>query len=320
MLKTLDPTVLIRIQEEDKVADAEHTFGKKNQRLADLGLTSSVMHGWFGDVFGLHYTLITVLLWIVGGTMIIHGQLLLGTLVAVMAYAGKIDGFGGGFGVYLVVRTMQANADRVFSLVDSFPLPEGEGSGPRISPALPTGMALAVEGLQLTDRSPQFGWLQPERTMYAVHAGNEGELLLETLAGLRQPLQGRVDHPAGRVALISAESPLPTATPREILGVAHGSPMTRDDVRNVLNRVGLPSLDPDQSLPETLDEDLRRRVALAQAIVGSPVLVLTDRVNLDGHPLRDFFPASTVVTLWHSQDHEPPSGVDIVVTPQPHSA
>ena len=226
----------------------------------------------------------------------------------------------GGFGVYLVVRTMQANADRVFSLVDSFPVPEGTGSLPGLAPSLAPGLALTVEGLRVTDLSPNFEWIQPEHTVYGIHGGNEGEQILEALAGLRDPFQGRIEHSGERIALISGESPLPPISPQDMLSAAYGSIMTPDAVEDILIRVGLRNLDPERPLPEGVDDDQRRRLALAQAIVKPPALVLADCSTLDGHPLREFFPASTLVTLWRPQDSEARTNVDHVVTPQPRGA
>jgi ABC-type transport system involved in cytochrome bd biosynthesis fused ATPase/permease subunit len=313
VLKSLDPTQLSEMSADPDVrAHAQQAFAHKNQRLADLGLTSSVIRGWFSELFGLHYSLITVLLWLIGGLMIIHGQLLLGTLVAVMAYAGKIDGFGGAFGVYLVVRTMQANADRVFALIDS--LPDSTPSRSKTSPSAHPGGEVVVQNLQLTATSPQYDWVQPESTVYAVDAGAEGNFLLESLAGLREPSSGYVELPP-RVALITADTPIPQITPAEILRVAAANASLSDEkIRELLHTVHLDAFDPNTPIPEGITSDDIRRLALAQALVQSPEVILTDREEIDGQFIRTYFPEATIVTLW-SGDQMMDSHIDAIIQP-----
>ncbi|MCL4351848.1 MAG: ABC transporter ATP-binding protein [Firmicutes bacterium] len=314
VLETLDPNRLAELQLTHQADQVEQRFSAQNQRLADLGLTSSVLRGWFGDLFGLHYTLITVVLWLVGGMMIIHRQLLLGTLVAIMAYAGKVEAFGGVFGVYLITRTMQANADRVFAVIDE--LPPTHAPSVRVSHPDPTNMAaLAVKGLRVGNSEREYDWVQPAHTLYVVQAASDdGPPLMEILVGLRNPLQGTIER-SPKVVLISAHAPLPTVSPQELLTVAQGRLLTLDGVRKVLQEVGITTLAPDQPLPDALGDDLHRRMALTQALVGNPDLVIADCHDVGGWPLRHYLPRTTITLIRSAVQ----AGVtaDVIVIPHP---
>ncbi|MCL4544519.1 MAG: ABC transporter ATP-binding protein [Chloroflexi bacterium] len=87
--------------------------GALNDLLYRLGLAQMLRGNWFGSVQALEGNVVTVLFWLVGGLAIIHGQLLLGTLTAVMAYGQRYVGLGGAVNSYVAIHGILANFDRL---------------------------------------------------------------------------------------------------------------------------------------------------------------------------------------------------------------
>jgi len=61
------------------------------------------------------------MLWWFGGSMVMGSALTLGTLLAIMTYSDRLEGLGQLFNGYVTVKGVQANADRVFALMDDGP-------------------------------------------------------------------------------------------------------------------------------------------------------------------------------------------------------
>lgn|GEM_PF-5500274 len=84
-----------------------------NDLLYRLGLVQYLRGNWWSSVEGLWGNAVTVVFWMVGGAAIIRGHLLLGTLTAVMSYAGKYVGMGGGVDSYVAIYGICSNLDRL---------------------------------------------------------------------------------------------------------------------------------------------------------------------------------------------------------------
>ncbi|MCL4541243.1 MAG: hypothetical protein M1396_02725, partial [Chloroflexi bacterium] len=68
---------------------------------------------WFGSLQALEGNTVTVIFWLAGGLAILHGQLLLGTLTAMMTYAQRYVGLGGAVNSYVAIHGILANFDRL---------------------------------------------------------------------------------------------------------------------------------------------------------------------------------------------------------------
>ena len=122
-------------QEERRVA------GRLNDLLYRLGLVQMLRGNWFGSLQALEGNTVTVIFWLAGGLAILHGQLLLGTLTAMMAYAQRYVGLGGAVNSYVAIHGILANFDRL----EEYAAQGTELIGqPEWRPALQSPMRLAV--------------------------------------------------------------------------------------------------------------------------------------------------------------------------------
>ncbi len=97
-------------------------FAADNATLARLGLTDTLLRSYYLTVFSWKALAVRALFWWLGGMAVLAGHLALGTLLAMQTYAGVVDNFGGIFGIYLNLRSMQANGDRLADLLPARPV------------------------------------------------------------------------------------------------------------------------------------------------------------------------------------------------------
>lgn len=97
------------------------TFGILNQELANYGIAVNLLTWLFQAVFNGKAIIVRGLLWWFGGGMVMGSALTLGTLLAIMTYSDRLEGLGQLFNGYVTVKGVQANADRVFALMDDWP-------------------------------------------------------------------------------------------------------------------------------------------------------------------------------------------------------
>ena len=248
-------------------------FLARNRDMASLGLTTDILIVAFQWVVGAVGAVVTALLWWQGGRMIMAGQLSVGTLVAMGTYVLAMEQLHGGFRIYVDLRSVQANADRVFTYVDD----EGDQPGGGAAPAGGTGAGGGLEPAPLSLR-PRWG---TEPT--ALAAGGRATL---TLPKDMTPLRAAAsilgllgDEPpvdvAGRpltataaaawqrsVAVLSAAFPLePNRSIRETLGAREGQ-----DIQAALDAAGVP-FGSDASFLGWADAELRFRLSLAAALL-----------------------------------------------------
>jgi ABC-type bacteriocin/lantibiotic exporter with double-glycine peptidase domain len=239
-----------------------------------------------------------------GGWLVINGQLTLGQLVATELMVTLVVGSFAKLGKHIQTWCdLLAACDKLGHLTD-IPL-EPSGGEARCDGALPA----AINARRLT-----YGWhpthpiledfdlqVAPgERVAVCGPHGSGKSTLVELLAGLREPVTGRVefDHIDLRdVRREAARAHVALARGVEILdeSILENVRMGRDEltiseVRWALEATGL--LDDVLALPEGLQTRLRRegaplsrsqalRLAIARAIVGGPRLLLVDE-TLDG--------------------------------------
>lgn len=104
-------------------------FAADNAALARLGLTDTLVRAYYLTCFSWKAVAVRALFWWLGGLAALAGHLSLGTLLAMQAYAGVVDNFGGVFGMYLSFRSMQANGDRLADLLPAGPPARGPAVG-----------------------------------------------------------------------------------------------------------------------------------------------------------------------------------------------
>ncbi len=292
LLRELEPDRIAACADESVRERLEQEFAKSNDELADLGFTSTVAHGWFTTVFNWHGLLVTSLTWLAGGWMIMHGQMLLGTVVALLVYAGKVEGFGGAFGVYLVMRTMQSNADRVFTLLDDLDdrAPTDTAAG------VPEGAAVTVTNLELASAAGPFTWQQSAGAVYGVNDPGAATEMREVLAGIAPALRGEIGRRAD-VGMVAGDTPVPRLTLSELLSTAAGRELSDREVRQALEQVGLDRVTPalvvvaEEWTPQAI-----RCLSLALVLLHRPDVVVADCSAVNGRPLRDWLPGTAVVS------------------------
>ena len=113
------------------------------------------------------------------------------------------------------------------------------------------------------------------RTMAVMGRSGVGKTtLLRTIAGLIEPVSGRVDRPAGRVPVVFQEPRLlPWRTAQQNVELVL-DPDQRGKAAEWLNRVGLP--DAADAYPLTLSGGMRQRVSIARALACESPIVLVD--------------------------------------------
>jgi ABC-type bacteriocin/lantibiotic exporter with double-glycine peptidase domain len=99
----------------------DENFGVLNQELANYGIAVNGLTWLFQAVFNGKAVLVRGMLWWFGGSMVMGSALTLGTLLAIMTYSDRLEGLGQLFNGYVTVKGVQANADRVFALMDDGP-------------------------------------------------------------------------------------------------------------------------------------------------------------------------------------------------------
>ncbi len=104
-------------------------FAADNATLARLGLTDTLLRSYYLTAFTWKALAVRAFFWWFGGMAVLAGHLPLGTLLAMQAYAGIVDNFGGIFEMYLNFRSMQANGDRLSDLLPLRPLSGGTAVG-----------------------------------------------------------------------------------------------------------------------------------------------------------------------------------------------
>ena len=104
-------------------------FAANNATLARLGLTDTLLRSYYLTVFTWKALAVRALFWWLGGMAVVAGHLPLGTLLAMQAYSGVVDNFGGIFSMYLNFRSMQANGDRLSDLLPLRPVSGGHAVG-----------------------------------------------------------------------------------------------------------------------------------------------------------------------------------------------
>ena len=161
----------------------EDVAGRLNDALYRLGLVQSLRGNWFGTVEALEGNALTLAFWGVGGLAILHGQLLLGTLIALMAFGQRYVSLGGGVSSYVAIHGVLANVDRIsaYEPQESPPPPSRPPASDLASlRGLPPGsvclLATAPGGPAATRdallESGDLGWLTPELPLAGLDAGD----------------------------------------------------------------------------------------------------------------------------------------------------
>ena len=242
-------------------------FLARNRDMASLGLTTDILIVAFQWVVGVVGAGVTALLWWQGGRMIMAGQLSVGTLVAMGTYVLAMEQLHGGFRIYVDLRSVQANCDRVFTYVDDEGDQPGGGAAPSgglgpvpvsLRPLGGTEATVLAAGGRATLRLPAgVGPLQVAASLLGLLGGDP-----PVEVGGR-PLAGAAVAPWRRsVAVLSGAFPLePNCSIRESIGARAGQ-----DVQAALDAAGVP-LGPDASLLGWTDAELRFRLSLAAALL-----------------------------------------------------
>ena len=99
------------------------TFAGKAAKVRDLGVTTAMYGQVFFVAFTLVASMVTAVVYGLGGAMVIHGAFELGTLVAISQLLGRVYGpIGSLSNVQVQVMTALVSFDRVFEVLDLEPL------------------------------------------------------------------------------------------------------------------------------------------------------------------------------------------------------
>jgi ABC-type multidrug transport system fused ATPase/permease subunit len=122
------------------LVDEARALGERlNALLYRLGFAQSFRGGAWSAVEGFWGQAVALAFWMVGGAAIVRGHLLLGTLTALMTYAGKYVGLGGAVDGYVAIYGICSNLERVREYAE-----EGTERLDGEAPAPPRGAPVAV--------------------------------------------------------------------------------------------------------------------------------------------------------------------------------
>ncbi|MGH9121494.1 MAG: ABC transporter ATP-binding protein, partial [Acidimicrobiales bacterium] len=106
-----------------RVGSEENSFAERAAEVRDIGITSSMYSGVFLVALILTASLSTAVVYGVGGVFAAHGELQVGTLVALTAYLNRLYGpLTQISNVQIDVMTALVSFDRVFEVLDLAPL------------------------------------------------------------------------------------------------------------------------------------------------------------------------------------------------------
>lgn len=258
--------------------EAEAVGERLNLLLYRLGFAQYLRANWWATVESLWGNATTVLFWVVGGTAILHGHLLLGTLVAVMTYAGTYVGMGGAVDSYVAIHGICSNLDRLQEYGR-----EGVEPLDGAAPALPGPAAVTLrspgraEPLDLVLRPGEVATVRGE------HASAVRDALLQ-LGGqdaVRVELGGRdaatlpADAWRRSVGWVCADYPFGEATLAQLLAWATGP---GGDPGPALEVLGVPAGTPE--LERTAEEWLQGEPERALRLSGALAVAARARLVL----------------------------------------
>jgi ATP-binding cassette subfamily B protein len=134
-------------------ADEDRLFRTKAKRVADIGVQQAMYARIFLVALSLVAALATALVYGLGGRLAIHGELTVGTVVALTAFLNRLYGpLTSLSNVQVDVMTALVSFDRVFEVLD---LPPSISDAPDAEPLdVPGGQAVAVEFDHVNFRYP----------------------------------------------------------------------------------------------------------------------------------------------------------------------
>src|SRR5487761_1202131 len=167
------------------------TFAGKAAKVRDLGVTTAMYGQVFFVAFTLVASMVTAVVYGLGGAMVIHGAFELGTLVAISQLLGRVYGpIGSLSNVQVQVMTALVSFDRVFEVLDLEPLIKEKPDAVPLAARNPAGTAPSIAFDRVSFRYPT--------------AAEVSLASLESIA-LKQP--ERIDAAAGVLHDVSFTAP-----------------------------------------------------------------------------------------------------------------
>lgn len=286
-------------------------FAAHNRLLASLGLTAGTVQVVFAFVVACVGALVAGALYWQGGLAVLAGRMSVGTLVAMATYVVAMEHLHGGFQIYMDLRSVQANCDRIFAYMDADPTP-GPAAGdspppPRVDQApvtirngLPGGPATTVPvGGQRRLTLPAG---VPALEQAAVITGLWDASLGLEIAGAPLPPGARAGWRQA-VAVLSAAFPVGGGeTYADLIG-----PGDPDALATALRRVGLPPR-PEEPVDPDAPGALRFRLSVAAALLRPEAWfwIVDEGTACDDLPLAELAGGRSVLYLGAAADPRQP--------------
>jgi ATP-binding cassette, subfamily B, bacterial len=212
-------------------AEESEAFAGKAAKVRDIG----VVQAMYGQVFFVALTmlasLITAVVYGVGGNLVIHGTFQLGTLVALTTLLGRVYGpITSLSNVQIQVMTALVSFDRVFEVLDLKPLIE-EKPGAVALPAMEGGTAPDITFADVSFRYP-----------------SASEVSLASLESIALPVPERTDASAGVLHQVTFQAP-----PGQLTALVGPSGAGKTTITNLVARL----YDPDDGAVRIGGSDLR---------------------------------------------------------------
>ncbi len=136
-------------------AEEAEQFANRASRVRDINIMANMLGQAFGILLGLLSTLSLALVYGLGGTLVIHGELQIGSLVALVALLGRLFGPARQLSnMQVLVLTALVSFDRVFEVLDLKPLVAERPDAYALTTASGNGAAPEIEFDQVSFRYP----------------------------------------------------------------------------------------------------------------------------------------------------------------------